>query len=413
MRGKTLPYWPVITHPLLRRVLPAMAISSFGDGMSVVAISWLALQLAPAGSRGAWVGFALAAYELPAALGALVLGRFVRGRGSVEMVYLNAAVRGTMLGLIPIAYWSGFLTPVLFIVLLGASSLLAAWGSAGQFSLIAKVLPPELLMPANAIVSIFSETSTIAAPPVAGLIIAAAGAPLVIALDAASFLTLSLSFLLIRRRETREENETTSGTQSGRNAILRDRTLVGLVGLTFFYFLFFGPVYVALPLHVTNDLHGSAALLGLFWTAFGVGSLPGAFAAGFAGRLPLWRATVATVVAFGVTLLPIGLGAPTPIALIGLAVGGFIWGPYIALTRALFQRRTAPGLLPAVLAANSAVLVVAAPLGMVLGGPLTAALGPKDTMLAVGVATIALGVAAAVFLRPKDPEPTEAELSLR
>lgn len=45
---RSSPYWPVLTHPRLRRVLPGLVISALGDGMSLVAISWLALQLAPA-----------------------------------------------------------------------------------------------------------------------------------------------------------------------------------------------------------------------------------------------------------------------------------------------------------------------------------------------------------------------------
>jgi hypothetical protein len=48
------PYRPVLTHRLLRRVLPGMGVSAFGDGMALVAVSWLALQIAPAGHRSCW-----------------------------------------------------------------------------------------------------------------------------------------------------------------------------------------------------------------------------------------------------------------------------------------------------------------------------------------------------------------------
>jgi len=50
-RARTSPYYPAISHPVLRRILPATAASALGDGMSVAAIAWLALRLAPAGSR--------------------------------------------------------------------------------------------------------------------------------------------------------------------------------------------------------------------------------------------------------------------------------------------------------------------------------------------------------------------------
>ena len=51
-RGRTSPYYPAISHPVLRRILPARAAPALGDEMSAAAIAWLALRLAPAGSRG-------------------------------------------------------------------------------------------------------------------------------------------------------------------------------------------------------------------------------------------------------------------------------------------------------------------------------------------------------------------------
>jgi MFS transporter, DHA3 family, macrolide efflux protein len=68
-RVRAWPYYPALSHPVLRRVLPGAAASALGDGMSAVAIAWLALKLAPAGGRGLWVGAAVAAYSLPGAVG--------------------------------------------------------------------------------------------------------------------------------------------------------------------------------------------------------------------------------------------------------------------------------------------------------------------------------------------------------
>jgi hypothetical protein len=69
-RLRTSPYYPALSHPVFRRVLPGAAASALGDGMSAVAIAWLALKLAPEASRGLWVGAAVAAYSLPGAAGA-------------------------------------------------------------------------------------------------------------------------------------------------------------------------------------------------------------------------------------------------------------------------------------------------------------------------------------------------------
>jgi hypothetical protein len=80
--------------------------------------------------------------------------------------------------------------------------------------------------------------------------------------------------------------------------------LLGLLTHTWFFNLLYGPVEVALPLHVSEDLHAPATLLGLYWTLFGIGAVLGELAVGALRRLPLWRVTVAIVIGWGLALLP-------------------------------------------------------------------------------------------------------------
>ncbi|HEX5597205.1 MAG TPA: MFS transporter [Micromonosporaceae bacterium] len=395
---RSSPYWPVISHRLLRRILPGMAVSAFGDGMAVVAISWIALELAPEGSRATWVALAVAAHSLPATLGAAIFGRFLAGRGSAQLVYWDATLRGVTLALIPVAYLAGLLNLPVLVALLAVSSLLHSWGVAGRFTLIAEVLPKKHHLPANALLTIFGGAATIAGPPVAGLLIGWVGAALVIAFDAASFLILAVTYLLALRAGVADKRAKAQpkNRSAGLRVIARDRTMLGLMVLTFAFFVLFGPVYVALPIYM-DDMHGSAALLGLYYTAFGVGSLIGAVAGGYAGRLPLWRTTIGIVVGFGLTLLPIGLGAPVPVSLAAFALGGFIWAPYMSLIRTLIQRRAEPSQLASVLAANTALIIPAVPLGTIVGGPLVVLLGAQGALLFCAIATVTMGLMAAGF----------------
>ena len=165
------PYWPVLTHPQLRRVLPGLVISAVGDGMSVVAISWLALQLAPGQQRGIWVAIAVAAYTLPSAAGGVLLGRFMSGRGGAQLAGWNATLRAVALAAIAVVYATGQLNVALYVTLLAISSLLAAWGSAGRYTLIAELLPTRHHLPANAVITTISEFATIVGPPLAGILI--------------------------------------------------------------------------------------------------------------------------------------------------------------------------------------------------------------------------------------------------
>jgi hypothetical protein len=174
--------------------------------------------------------------------------------------------------------------------------------------------------------------------------------------------------------------------------------LLGLLTLTWFFNLLYGPVEVALPLHVTGDLHAPGTLLGLYWMLFGIGALLGGLAVGALRRLPLWPVTIGIVIAWGLALLPFGFGVPTAVTVACFTLGGAIYGPFVALSVTLMQAKAPPSHLAAMLAARSAVLLTASPLGTALGGPLTAALGPRATLGGSGLATVVLGAVACVLL---------------
>ena len=101
---------------------------------------------------------------------------------------------------------------------------------------------------------------------------------------------------------------------------------------------------------------------------------------------------------WGAALVPLGLLRLSVPALACFAVGGLLYAPYPALSATLFQWESPPELLSQVLAARGALTVLAAPLGTALGGPLTAWLRARHTLLASAVATIAAGLAAITII---------------
>jgi predicted MFS family arabinose efflux permease len=174
--------------------------------------------------------------------------------------------------------------------------------------------------------------------------------------------------------------------------------LLGLLTLTWFFNLLYGPVEVALPLHVSDDLHAPGTLLGLYWMLFGIGAVLSGLAVGALRRLPLWPVTVVIVVAWGVLLLPFGFGGPAAVTVACFTLGGAIYGPFVPLSVTLVQATSPPRHLAAMLAARSAALLTASPLGTALGGPLATALGPRVTLGGSGLATVVLGAVACVLL---------------
>jgi DHA3 family macrolide efflux protein-like MFS transporter len=385
---------------VLRRVLPGLAVSAIGDGMSLVAVTWMTLRLLH-GQPGPWVGVALAAYTAPSALGTLLFGRFMRGRDSLTVASWDAILRAGALAAIPVVYAFGMLTIQLYVVLLALSSLLHAWGSAGRYTLIAQLLPERHHLPANAVLSTITEFATIVGPPLAGLIVVWGGAATVIAVDAGTFAVLAVTYrLAMLRRRTIDTpvKEETGSSASGFAVIRRNRSLLGVLLLTFGFFVCFGPVLVALPIYVVVDHHGSAFVLSSYYTTFGIGAVAGGLATGYLRRLPLTATLVGTVLGFGVTMLPLGFGAPLGLSLTAFGVAGLFWPPFSSSSMALLQRGAPKEALPSVLAANGVIGVLAVPFGTLPGGPLVDLIGARQTLLLSAVLTLATGGVAALVL---------------
>lgn len=381
-------YRRVVRQPELRRFLPAAAISALGDGMSLVVIAWLAITISPVEQRGLWTALALAAFALPATIGAVVLRRLVPRWNSAGLVAADAALRAVVLATIAVLGMAGGLTPAWYVGLLAISSLMHAWGTAGTYTMIARLLPEEDHVVGNAMLSTLTQTAYIVGPAIAGILIPLIGPLWTLSLDAASYLLLALVAGGLSGR--------VGGEVAGASAqALRRVRLGSLILITCLFFFLYGPIEVALPIHVAQDQQGSAAILGLYWTVFGVGAVAGGlFAAALRDR-PLWTIVAVIIIGWGASLLPLGLSGALVPGLVGFGIGGLIYGPFTSITTALFQRTVPPDQLSGVLALRSALTIPSTSLGTLAGGPLVGMIGAQGTILASALGTIALGLGVA------------------
>jgi MFS family permease len=377
-----------------RRVLIGLGVSALGDGMSAVTIAWLAVRVAPAGSLGVFVGLAVAAYTLPGVLGALAFGRVLRGRPARALVLLHCLLRTAFLGMVAVLWATGVLVPAVYVGLLAGSSLLSAWGNAGEYAMLSELGGPEGRLAINSLATAQVSFAVIVGPLVAGLLIGWIGPGWLIGLDGASFAFLGIqAWRTPTSAATTGQPVDTQAAESGFRLLLRRRDLLSLTVLTWVFFFLYGPVEAALPVYVAHDLHADARLLGAYWTAFGVGALAATLITGTLRGRNVRRTTLLIVAGWGACLLPFGF-APVGVTLVCFALGGVIYGPYIPITYVQFQSATTPANLPAVLAARSAIILVSTPLGTAIGGPLVGGLGAAGTLAASGALTVLLAVAA-------------------
>lgn len=185
-------YRSLLRDSRARRLLAGLAVSSLGDGMSIVTIAWLALAIAPSGDAGVYVGMAVAAYTLPGGIGGITLRRFLRRRSPTVLVLAHCFLRAGSLAAIATLSLADALDPSMYVLLLAASSLLATWGTAGQYSLLADVGGAEGRLAANSLASAQVSVATIIGPLAAGILLTQFEAGWLLALDAASFAVLGI-----------------------------------------------------------------------------------------------------------------------------------------------------------------------------------------------------------------------------
>jgi hypothetical protein len=319
------------------------------------------------------------------------------------MLVGHAALRAVCLGAVSVLYAAGMLAPLPYVALLAGSSLLYAWGNAGQYTMLAELGGPDGRMAVNSLASAQVSFATIVGPVLAGALLGFVGADVLLGLDALSFAFLAFAAWGAGAATEAVGQPIDSVAAESGFRLLRRPDLLALTAVTWVFFFLYGPVEVALPVYVAVDLHADAGLLGLYWTTFGVGALAANLITGTIRGRNMRTITLAIVAGWGACLVPFGF-APVPVTLAAFAVGGLIYGPFIPLTYALFQSATTAANLPSVLAARSAVVMLSTPVGTAIGGPLVGGIGASATLALSGVATVLLAIVAAVTWKPRSTD---------
>jgi predicted MFS family arabinose efflux permease len=252
----------------------------------------------------------------------------------------------------------------------------------------------------NALLGTLLNLGVIAGPAAAGFLTAGAGAASVLGLDALSWLIYAGCVILAQGHSARTFTVAASDSSgpSALRMILADRALLSLLILTLAFFFFYGPVEVALPIFVKQDLHQSAAVLGAFWTCFGIGAVTGGVVFGIIRRAPLFPSALVIIVGWGATLGVIPF-VNVPLGITAFTLGGLIWAPYPTLVTTFLQQQASGRCLTTLSAGWTSATMLATPLGTAIGGPLVAATGAGETLLISALATLAIIPVAAIARR--------------
>ena len=393
-------------------------ISVVGDQVTLLAIPVVAVLVLEA--QPADMGLLTAAGLLPHLLLSLPAGvwldRVARRRRLMILVDL---VRAAVILSIPAAYVLGVLTlGQLYVVTFLVGALAVAFDISWQTVFVA-VTPRQDFVQANSLLNGSRSLAYVAGPSGGGVLIQLLGAPLAMAADALSYIASAIFLGRVRAEEPPLEPPTTgirAQLASGLRFIFGDPimrpALLSVATCNLFNFAF-AALFI---LYATTHLGVAPGLLGLALGAGAVGGLFGALVAARIGR----RIGIGPAYALGLFVFPASLVAiplvtgDLAIVLAMLAVTEFGAGIGVMIldinAGTIIQARTPDSIRGRVTGAFRFINYGVRPIGALMGGALGAAIGVRETLIVVTIASLAgvLWLVGTPILRQRDiPEPGE------
>jgi MFS family permease len=397
------------------RLVSATAVSDFGTEVSNLALPLTAIGVLGAGPLQ--VGILTAAGFLPTSLFGLPAGAWVDRVRRRPLLIASDLLRGAALASVPLAFLGGGLT-ILQLYLVGfiVGSLSILFDVARQ-SYLPAIVEREQLTLANGRLQLAEQGAAVGGPGAAGLLIAVAGAPLTVAVDAVSYFASAALLAGIRISEAERLRSPPQALgraiAEGIGVVLRDRYLRP-IAITGSLVSFFGRMlWAILLLYLVRDARLSAAQIGLVLSVAGAGFVVGALLApGVVHLLGMGRAASGAIILAAVGLAVIGLAPPESAAL-SAAAGLFVYGAaavvwQVAVTT-LRQSLTSPALLGRVTATMRVISSAPIPLAALAGGAVALLIGLRPTVLVAGGAAfiVALPILLSALPRLHDSPPPE------
>ncbi len=378
-----------------------MCVSLLGDGVFIVALAWQVYALSNTPTALAVVGIAMTVPTIVF----LLLGGVLSDRFDRRRLMLAADVgRGLAVAVIAVLSITGALELWHMLVLVAAFGAATAFFGPAFDAIVPDVLPASLLPQANSLDQFVRPLALrLAGPAIGGFLIEGVGVGWAFALNAATFAVSAAALLAMAApaRRTDGAHGTVGGDiRAGFTYVRRHVWLWGtFASAAIAYLCFMGPAEVLLPFLVKNDLHGSAADLGLVFAAGGIGSLACAALMGQRG-IPRRDITFMYLAWTLATVAIAGYGLATAVWQLMLAsiafnaletAGTIVWAT-------IKQRHVPSHLLGRVSSLDWLISIGLLPLSFALTGPVSSAIGVQMTL--VGAAAIGGVVTFGALLLP-------------
>jgi Transmembrane secretion effector len=378
------------------RYLAAVTVSTLGSGMAMVALAFAVLEFGSATD----LGIVLLAREIPIVVLLLLGGVFADRLPRRTILVGSDLVKGAAQVVTAILLFSGTASVWNIALLQTVFGVAAAFSRPATIGLVREAVSDGRLQEANALLGLASSVLSIAGPAIGALIVAAGSPAWAIAVDAITFFAsaaLTASMHLAPTLRMAQASILGDLVDGWREFVTRPWAVAMVVSFGLFQLTYFPALLVLGPLVAKQELGGAGA----WGTILAVESLGAVVGGLFALRIRVKRPLVASqlfVLPAGVLLAALAV----PVSLIAMVVVAFAVGIGFALGNTLWitalQRNVPAHALSRISSFDWLGSVALNPIGYALIGPIAAAIGTSETLVAAAILNIA--VCASVVLVP-------------
>jgi putative nucleotidyltransferase with HDIG domain len=392
LRERPPGYSAVLKMRSFRLLWAGQAVSYFGDMMNTTGLAIMLLLLTGSASL---VALGLIARALPTILFGLVAGPIVDRFNRQRLMVGSDLIRALLTVTIP--FLAVAWLPGVFIVVFLIATAGALFNPAKQ-AIVPNLVPGNLLVRANSLISSSEKTMELLGYSIAGIIVAIARTwtPLFL-IDAGTYLFSAVTLLGItdnQRVRAVARLHLFQNIVEGTRFILRSAALRATMGLTTMAAFFAGMTFPTLVvLAYYGPMHGGPTGYGFLEASIGAGAIIGAFAAPeLINRFRAGALILAGVAGIGLSYVLAGLASNVAVGVAVLLIAGLASTVYYVPLISLTQRE-APDFVRGRVMSSRFLLVQAGLLcGMGLAGPLSDRIGAPAVFVTAGGLLIAAAI---------------------
>jgi MFS family permease len=401
LRAGARTFLSVRKHRNYRLFFTGQVISNIGTWMQRVAQAWLVLSLTHSPVA---VGILALCQFLPFTLFSLVAGVVVDRLDAWRTVISTQVTQMVLASTIAAAALAGVVQVWQVYVIAALMGVVQVLDAPSRQSLTFRMVGPLELPNAISLNSGVFNGARIFGPALAGVLIAAAGAGVCFAVNAASYIAVLVGLLMMRPQEfhaveRRERSRSLyTGLKEGISYARHDEQIWLMLTLVAVMSTFTLNFNVLLPVLAKQTLHSGPETFGVLSGIFGVGALIGALVSAHVSRATMGTTAIGTA-GFALCELLIAPLRSTPLIALLLFIGGICFTTWSSNSNSLIQLAAPDYMRGRLIGLYFFAFAGTGTAGGILTGWLTAAGG---TELAFAVAGIAgLSVSFYVWLRSR------------